>query len=60
MKKLFKVGKEFFENKSEAKVYRNKLEGYIPVIDAKTGIAKPHVWKNEVKRGPDHWRGSSK
>ena len=49
MKKLFKVGKEFFENKSEAKVYRNKLEGYIPVIDTETGIAKPHVWKNEVR-----------
>ena len=30
MKKIFRVGKEYFENKSDAKAYRNKLEGYTP------------------------------
>ncbi len=54
MKRLFKVGKEFFENKSEAKVYRNELEGYKPVADKKTGKMPPHNWKYEIKRGPDH------
>ena len=36
MKKLFKVGKEFFDNKATAKAYRNELEGYTPVVDKKT------------------------
>ena len=60
MKKLFKVGKEFFDNKATAKAYRNELEGYTPVVDKKTGLVKPHVFKNQVKRGPDHWKGSTK
>ena len=33
MKKLFRVGKEYFENKSDAKAYRNKMEGYTPKPD---------------------------
>ena len=60
MKRLFKVGKEYFEKKSDAKVYRNKLEGYIPVKDKKTGLPVKHTWKFEIKRGPDHWGGVSK
>ena len=60
MKRLFKVGKEYFEKKSDAKVYRNKLEGYTPVIDKETGLPSKHTWKFEIKRGPDHWRGVSK
>ena len=59
MKKLFKVGKEYFEKKSDAKVYRNKLEGYTPVAD-KDGKYPDHKWKYEIKRGPDHWKGESK
>ena len=60
MKRLFKVGKEYFEKKSDAKVYRNKLEGYTPVKDKETGLTAKHNWKFEIKRGPDHWRGVSK
>lgn len=59
MKKLFKVGKEFFEKKSEAKLHRNELEGYIPVAD-KDGRYPNHKWKYEIKRGPDHRKGESK
>ena len=54
MKRLFKVGKEYFEKKSDAKVYRNKLEGYTPVKDKETGLPAKHKWKFEIKRGPDH------
>ena len=60
MKRLFRVGKEYFEKKTDAKVYRNELEGYKPVVDKKTGKMPPHNWKFEIKRGPDHWRGASK
>jgi len=60
MKKLFKVGKEFFEKKSDAKVYRNKLEGYVPSLDKETGKYPSHKWKYEIKRGPDHWKGETK
>ena len=60
MKRLFKVGTKYFKNKSNAKVYRNKLEGYTPVEDEKTGLPVKHSWKFEIKRGPDHWRGASK
>ena len=60
MKKLFKVGKEYFENKTDAKVYRNKLENYTPVRDKETGLIPAHVWKYEIKRGPDHDKGESK
>ena len=60
MKRLFKVGKEYFEKRSDAKVYRNKLEGYTPVRDKETGLSSKHTWKFEIKRGPDHWRGVSK
>ena len=60
MKKLFKVGKEYFEKKSDAKDYRNKLEGYTPVFDKETGKYPNHVWKYEIKRGPDHQKGESK
>jgi len=60
MKRLYKVGKEYFEKKSDAKVYRNKLEGYTPVRDKETGLPTKHKWKFEIKRGPDHWRGVSK
>jgi len=56
---LFKVGKEYFEKKSDAKVYRNKLESYTPVRD-KDGKFPNHKWKHEIKRGPDHWKGVSK
>ncbi|MBF86283.1 MAG: hypothetical protein CL489_17655 [Acidobacteria bacterium] len=59
MKKLFKVGKEFFEKKADAKTYRNKLEGYTPTLD-KDGKYPLHKWKHEIKRGPDHWKGESK
>ena len=37
MKRIYKVGNEYFEKKTEAKAYRNKLEGYTPVLDKKTG-----------------------
>jgi len=60
VKKLFKVRNEYFEKKTEAKAYRNKLEKYIPVRDKKTGELPKHIWKYEVKRGPDHHRGESK
>ena len=60
MKRFFKVGQEYFENKMVAKKHRNTLEDYTPVIDKETGLPKPDVWKHEVKRGPDHWKGSSK
>ena len=59
MKKLFKVANEYFEKKSDAKVYRNKLEGYTPVAD-EDGKNPNHKWKDEIKRGPDHWKGASK
>ena len=59
MKRLFKVGKEYFEKKSDAKEYRNQLENYIPVRD-KDGKYPEHKWKYEIKRGPDHWKGVSK
>jgi len=60
MKKIFKVNKEYFEKKSDAKVYRNKLEKYTPIHDKETGKLEIHNWKYIVKRGPDHWRGESK
>ena len=59
MKKIYRVGNEYFEKKSEAKAYRNKLEGYTPTLD-KDGKYPEHKWKYEVKRGPDHWKGASK
>ena len=59
MKKLFKVGSEYFEKKSDAKIYRNKLEGYTPVAD-ENGKYPSHNWKNEIKRGPDHHKGESR
>ena len=37
MKRLFKVGTEYFEKKFDAKLYRNKLEKYTPIRDKKTG-----------------------
>ena len=58
MKKLFKVANEYFEKKSDAKVYRNKLEGYTPVA-VEDGKYPNHKWKYEIKRGPDHWKGAS-
>ena len=59
MKKIYRVGNEYFEKKSDAKTYRNKLEGYTPTLD-KDGKYPEHKWKYEVKRGPDHWKGASK
>ena len=59
MKKLFRVGKEYFENKSDAKAYRNKMEGYTPNPD-KDGKYPVRKWKYEVKRGPDHWKGATR
>lgn len=59
MKKIYRVGNEYFEKKSEAKTYRNKLEGYTPTLD-EDGKYPEHKWKYEVKRGPDHWKGASK
>ena len=59
MKRIYKVGNEYFEKKSDAKTYRNKLEGYTPTLD-KDGKYPEHKWKYEVKRGPDHWKGASK
>ena len=59
MKKLFRVGKEYFENKSDAKAYRNKMEGYTPK-PYKDGKYPVHKWKYEVKRGPDHWKGATR
>lgn len=59
MLKLYRVGNEYFEKKSDAKAYRNKLEGYTPTPD-KDGKYPDHKWKYEVKRGPDHWKGASK
>ena len=60
MKRLFKVGTEYFEKKFDAKLYRNKLEKYTPILDKKTGKLESHNWKYIIKRGPDHWKGSSK
>ena len=60
MKRIYKVGNEYFEKKTEAKAYRNKLEGYTPVLDKKTGKYPDHKWKYEVKRGPDHWKGATR
>ena len=59
MKNLFKVGGKFFSSKEYAKEHRNMLEGYTPVIDEKTGKYPKHIWKYEVKRGPDHWKGEA-
>ena len=59
MKKIYRDGNEYFEKKSDAKTYRNKLEGYTPTLD-KDGKYPEHKWKYEVKRGPDHWKGASK
>ena len=60
MKRIFKVGKEYFEKKFDAKLYRNKLEKYTPIRDKKTGKLESHNWKYIIKRGPDHWKGISK
>ena len=63
MKRLFKVKNEYFENKADAKLYRNKLENYTPVYDVPSegkSKLKFHNWKFIVKRGPDHWKGISK
>ncbi len=46
MKRLFKVGKEYFEKKSDAKVYRNELENYTPVRD-KDGKFPNHKWNTK-------------
>jgi hypothetical protein len=60
VKRIFKVGNEYFENKNDAKLYRNKLENYTPVRNKETGKLESHNWKFTVKRGPDHWKGTSK
>ena len=57
---IYKEFAKVISNKMIAKKHRNALEGYTPVIDKETGLTKPHIWKHQVKRGPDHWKGSSK
>ena len=51
MKRIYKVGNEYFEKKTEAKAYRNKLEGYTPVLDKKTGKYPDHKWKMKLNVG---------